>query len=200
MRPASACISTRAQDGRRGEQVCSWSTNRESLGAARSPLLMLIGLAGVGPPAPGPAWAALLLGAADTLREWSGQPHWPLECERDEHTLAVLRALLGGEQLAQKQSQGRARPLSATLERAIADHAGKSTSTLIDASAMTGDRATREVEVLSLLVAGHTNREISKSLFIGPRTASKHVANILAKLGVGSRGEDGVFATRHALV
>jgi DNA-binding NarL/FixJ family response regulator len=112
----------------------------------------------------------------------------------------VLRALLGEEQLAQQQSQGRARLLSAILERAIADHAGKSTSTSLDAAAITGDLSSREVEVLRLLVAGRTNREISKSLFIGPRTASKHVGNSLAKRGVGSRGEDGVFAIRHALV
>ena len=112
----------------------------------------------------------------------------------------MLRALLGEEQLAQPQSQGWARPLSAIFARAIADHTGKSTSTSLDASAITGDLSSREVEVLRLLVAGRTNREIAKSLFISPRTASKHVGNILAKLGVGSRGEDGVFAIRHALV
>jgi DNA-binding NarL/FixJ family response regulator len=111
----------------------------------------------------------------------------------------VPRALLGEEQLASQQSQGRARPLSAILARAIADHVGKSTSTSIDASATTGDLSSREVEVLRL-VAGRTNREISQSLFICPRTASKHVGNILAKLGVGSRGDDGVFAIRHAFV
>ena len=54
--------------------------------------------------------------------------------------------------------------------------------------------------MLRLLVAGRTNREIAKSLFITPRTASKHVGNILARLGVGSRGEDAVFAIRYDLV
>jgi DNA-binding NarL/FixJ family response regulator len=48
--------------------------------------------------------------------------------------------------------------------------------------------------------AGCTDREIAKSLFIGPRTASEHVGNILAKLGVGSRREAAVFAIRDALV
>ncbi len=65
---------------------------------------------------------------------------------------------------------------------------------------MAGDLSSREVEVLSLLVAGRTNWEISKSLFICPRTASKHVGNILVMLGVGSRSEDAVFAVRYALV
>jgi len=44
------------------------------------------------------------------------------------------------------------------------------------------------------------DREIAKSLFINPRTASKHVGHILAKLGVDSRREAAVFASRRALV
>jgi DNA-binding NarL/FixJ family response regulator len=93
-----------------------------------------------------------------------------------------------------------ARPLSAILARAIADLAGTSTSTSVDVSATTGDLSSREVEVLRLLVAGRTNREIAKSLFSNPRAASKHVGNIPGKLGVGSRGDDGVFAICHAFV
>ncbi len=45
----------------------------------------------------------------------------------------------------------------------------------------------REMEVLSLLAAGRTNRQIGEALFISPKTASVHVSNILAKLGVDSR-------------
>jgi non-specific serine/threonine protein kinase len=146
-----------------------------------------------------PAWAAQLLGAADALRERGGQPNWPLERDRDEHTLAVLRALLGEEQLAQRQSQGRERPLSAILARAVVDHAGKTTSTSVDGSASTGDLSSREVEVLRLLVAGCSDREIAERLFISPRTASKHVGAILTKLEVTSRGEAAVRAVRDRL-
>jgi DNA-binding NarL/FixJ family response regulator len=70
----------------------------------------------------------------------------------------------------------------------------------VDASVTTGNLSSREVEVLRLLVAGRTNRVIARSLFINPRTAAKHVGTILAKLGVGSRGDDGVFAICHAFV
>jgi DNA-binding NarL/FixJ family response regulator len=45
----------------------------------------------------------------------------------------------------------------------------------------------REMEVLSLLADGRTNRQIGETLFISPKTASVHVSNILAKLGVQSR-------------
>jgi DNA-binding CsgD family transcriptional regulator/tetratricopeptide (TPR) repeat protein len=47
----------------------------------------------------------------------------------------------------------------------------------------------RELEVLRLVAAGRSNREIAAELFISPKTASVHVSNILGKLGVASRGE-----------
>ena len=45
----------------------------------------------------------------------------------------------------------------------------------------------REREVLRLLIAGRTDREIAEALFISPRTAHGHVANIFAKLDVSTR-------------
>lgn len=54
----------------------------------------------------------------------------------------------------------------------------------------------REQEVLQLVAAGRGNREIAAELFISPRTASVHVSNILAKLGVASRGEAAAAAHR----
>jgi DNA-binding CsgD family transcriptional regulator len=52
----------------------------------------------------------------------------------------------------------------------------------------------REVEVLRLLTAGHSNKEIGAELFIATKTASVHVSNILAKLGVASRTEAAAVA------
>jgi len=47
----------------------------------------------------------------------------------------------------------------------------------------------REFEVLRLVAAGRSNREIAAELFISAKTASVHVSNILGKLGAASRGE-----------
>jgi DNA-binding CsgD family transcriptional regulator/tetratricopeptide (TPR) repeat protein len=55
----------------------------------------------------------------------------------------------------------------------------------------------REQEVLRLVAEGRSNRDIAEELFISAKTASVHVSNILAKLGVASRGE--AAATAHRL-
>ncbi|HYL53330.1 MAG TPA: LuxR C-terminal-related transcriptional regulator, partial [Acidimicrobiia bacterium] len=57
----------------------------------------------------------------------------------------------------------------------------------------------RELEVLALVAEGRTNRQIAQTLFISAKTASVHVSNILAKLGVANRGEAGAAARRLGL-
>ncbi|MFD2687319.1 AAA family ATPase [Streptomyces phyllanthi] len=54
----------------------------------------------------------------------------------------------------------------------------------------------RERDVLRLVAAGRSNRQIAEELFISPKTASVHVSNILAKLGVSGRGEAAALAHR----
>jgi ATP/maltotriose-dependent transcriptional regulator MalT len=54
----------------------------------------------------------------------------------------------------------------------------------------------REREVLALLADGRSNPQIAAALFISRKTASAHVSNIIAKLGVASRGEAAAVAHR----
>ncbi|WNI26858.1 AAA family ATPase [Streptomyces sp. ITFR-16] len=54
----------------------------------------------------------------------------------------------------------------------------------------------REQDVHRLVAAGLTNRRIAEELYISPKTASVHVSNILAKLGVAGRGEAAALAHR----
>jgi DNA-binding NarL/FixJ family response regulator len=52
----------------------------------------------------------------------------------------------------------------------------------------------REREVLDHLATGATNKAIAESLFVTEKTASVHVSNLLAKLGVTNRGEAAALA------
>jgi LuxR family maltose regulon positive regulatory protein len=52
-----------------------------------------------------------------------------------------------------------------------------------------GTLSSREVEVLQLLAAGLSNREIAGELFVSTETVKKHTASIYGKLGVGGRVE-----------
>ncbi|MER5768357.1 helix-turn-helix transcriptional regulator [Streptomyces sp. NPDC001985] len=54
----------------------------------------------------------------------------------------------------------------------------------------------REQDVLRLVAAGRSNRQIADTLYISPKTASVHVSNILAKLSVSGRGEAAALAHR----
>ncbi|WP_188298991.1 LuxR C-terminal-related transcriptional regulator [Streptomyces sp. CBMA156] len=57
----------------------------------------------------------------------------------------------------------------------------------------------RELEVLDELALGRRNRDIAATLHISESTVKFHVANILAKLGVSSRGEAAALAHRAGL-
>jgi DNA-binding NarL/FixJ family response regulator len=58
----------------------------------------------------------------------------------------------------------------------------------------------REKEVLNLLVAGRSNKEIGSPLGIGERTVKAHVAKLLRKVGVQNRVALSVHALTHSLV
>ena len=75
-------------------------------------------------------------------------------------------------------------------------------------SALTAPRATfdldipltrRELEVLTHIVAGHTNKEIGEDLKISYETVKEHVQHLLKKIGVTDRTQAAVWAIRSGL-
>ncbi|MET7830135.1 helix-turn-helix transcriptional regulator, partial [Streptomyces sp. NPDC005386] len=140
----------------------------------------------------------------------------PLERPYD---LARVRLRLAEALLVSGTDDDRARATELLrLARAAADHLGA--RPLTDAVALLAQRARlplehaperpaapadpaaalgltgRERDVLRLVAAGRTNRQIAEELFISPKTASVHVSNILAKLDVSGRGEAAALAHR----
>jgi LuxR family maltose regulon positive regulatory protein len=58
----------------------------------------------------------------------------------------------------------------------------------------------RELEVLRLLAAGHSNREIAQALVVAVGTVKKHLNTIFGKLGVTSRTQAIIAGREHHLV
>ncbi len=63
-----------------------------------------------------------------------------------------------------------------------------------------GDLSQREVEILKLIAAGHTNPEIAAQLFLSVRTIEAHRSHIHQKLSLDTRAELVRFALAHRLV
>jgi DNA-binding NarL/FixJ family response regulator len=58
----------------------------------------------------------------------------------------------------------------------------------------------REIQVVRLIAAGMTNREIAKSLVISRNTVERHVNHILMKTGATNRTQVAAYAHRQSLV
>jgi len=58
---------------------------------------------------------------------------------------------------------------------------------------------TREREVLELIAAGRSNPEITRQLFLSPKTVRNHISNIFAKLQVADRAQAIVRARQAGL-
>ena len=129
--------------------------------------------------------AARLLGATEAVRIRTGMAI-PLQFQqRINRATALAKDMLGEESFAMAWEAGHADPQIVIAEAIGLTPAG---------DAPTGIRAAegvglspREHEVLRLLADGLADKEIAVMLGISRRTASKHVATILAKMGVESR-------------
>jgi pimeloyl-ACP methyl ester carboxylesterase len=64
----------------------------------------------------------------------------------------------------------------------------------------TGNLTKREVEILRLIAAGKTDRQIAAELLLSVRTVGNHVKHILDKMSCANRTEAAVYATRMELV
>ncbi|MGW2745807.1 helix-turn-helix transcriptional regulator [Streptomyces sp. NPDC001450] len=155
----------------------------------------------------------------DTAAVWSDVVT-DFECLDRPYDLARVRRRLAQallEEAAGDDERDRATELL-RLAGAVADHLGA--RPLAEAVAQLAQRArltlthtprqaldpaenlgltSRERDVLRLVSAGRTNRQIAEELFISPKTASVHVSNILSKLGVAGRGEAAAVAHRLGL-
>ena len=63
----------------------------------------------------------------------------------------------------------------------------------------TGALTVSELKVLRLVADGRTDKQISATLYISPRTVQSHLAHIRAKIGISRRTQLACWATEHAV-
>ncbi|MCA9876770.1 MAG: AAA family ATPase [Thermomicrobiales bacterium] len=131
------------------------------------------------------ATAARRLGAAAALMVLASVDPPENVQERIDHAVASARASLGAASFQAHWEAGRADPAAVISE--AAGNAPDVPATVRTSLAAAYGLSSREHDVLCLLIEGQTDKGIAAALFVSRRTASKHVAAILDKLGVESR-------------
>jgi non-specific serine/threonine protein kinase len=148
-----------------------------------------------------PERAARLFGAAAELRERLGLPISPFYLPEHEREVAAARWQLSEERFNAAWEAGRTQPLERVIAEALAEQPPPGPTAVAAARAAVNrlGLTPRELDVLRLIAAGHSNQAIAETLSIGRGTVKWHVASILDKLGVPSRAQAGAFALRHGL-
>lgn len=130
----------------------------------------------------------------DACQRWTDLDA-PYDCARVRVLLARAYRALGDEDAARRELDAAERTF-ARLGAAI----DLGTLSELRQQRWPAGLSTREAEVLALVAAGKTNREIASALVVSHKTVSRHLSNIFTKLGVSSRTAAAAFAFEHDLV
>lgn len=127
------------------------------------------------------------------VRIWTGlgAPYETARCQVDIGR--ALRAL--GDEDSARSELAAARRVFAELGAAPAE---REVTALLTPRAPAG-LSPRELEVLRLVAAGHSNTDIASALVLSEKTVARHLSNIFAKLDVTSRTAAAAFAYEHGL-
>jgi predicted ATPase/DNA-binding CsgD family transcriptional regulator len=146
--------------------------------------------------------ATCLLAAAETVRLEIGYVFEPAERERVAAALELARRGLGESRFAAAWSTGEGLPFADAIAEAahfLALPAPEPASPA-DAGQDVAGLTPRELDVLRLVAAGYSDRQIGDALFISHRTVMRHVEHILAKLDVDSRTAAATQAVRLGII
>jgi non-specific serine/threonine protein kinase len=166
----------------------------------------LVGVAAVAVDLGAPRVAAGLLGVIDALCAETGFALYAWMRQAAVHAETQAKTVLGEREFHQERTQGAQlepeRVVEAVLRFELNDVplSLPASDAPLSPTILPFDLTRRERQILALLCQRLTNAEIAAELFISPRTAGTHVANLLAKLGVANRREAAALAVQHGLV
>ena len=124
--------------------------------------------------------------------------HAPAPYERAHARLDLARTLRAlGERGAAAAEAAETR---AAFEELCAEHDAATAGGFVGQGRANGPLTRRELQVIALVAAGRSNREIAEQLVVSEHTVHRHVANILRKLGEPTRAAAAARATRDGLV
>lgn len=150
--------------------------------------------------------AARLLGAVPALQAAHRlEPSGPIE-DRIAAIESRVAGRLGTKTFAVETGRGRQLAIAEVRVEALqAARSGGAQPLVSPGAARRNDHASsgltaRELDVLRLIAAGKTDRQIAAALFISPKTANHHVTRILAKLECRNRAAATALAFHQGLV
>ncbi|MDQ3780008.1 MAG: tetratricopeptide repeat protein [Chloroflexota bacterium] len=146
--------------------------------------------------------AARLFGASAAMREATGDILYASEAADYSQIWQLVRSALGETLYEAAWASGRSLPLDQALAEAVvvAQSAVMAATPPALPSRNDAGLTKRETEVLRLIAAGRSDREIADTIFVARTTASKHVSAILDKLEAGSRTEAVAIALRDRML
>lgn len=144
---------------------------------------------------PGPALEALT-----TARSiWTELPA-PYEAARTRVSIARALRALGDEDTAGIELEAAARVFDRIGAAPDLERLTRASPWGSDGGDPTARLTPRELEVVRLVAAGHTNREIAEQLVISDKTVARHLHNVFTKLGLPNRSAATAYAYEHDLV
>jgi predicted ATPase/class 3 adenylate cyclase/DNA-binding CsgD family transcriptional regulator len=136
--------------------------------------------------------AARLVGAAEAIRQRTGEVRYNIHQADHEASVAALRDAMGQEDFDVAWAEGAA----LSTEEAVA-YARRGRGQRKRPSTGWGSLTPTERDVVRLVSAGLGNKDIATTLFISPRTVETHLTHVYTKLGLASRVQLAQEAARH---
>ena len=175
-------LALRAKDGERALDHASAAASR--IEARETPLVWLVTYA---------AWvqgrALEESGNRDDARNWFERAYEHVENTAEHLTTDALRDIYIKDGFC----------VSVIREAAARYGLGRGALPPADTADRLAGLTPRELEVLTLVAAGRTNREISDELYISEKTVARHLTNIFNKIDVESRTQAAAWAFRNGM-